>query len=195
MCLDDYIEADNICWVILAYVDSLDIMELGFKYAETKESGRPPYNPANVLMLYLYGYLNRVRSSRWLQAERKRNVEVMWLMEKVTPDDKAICNFRKDNAVALKKVFKHFSLWCSAQGLYGKELIGVDSTKIRANSSRRNIHCRRDTEIDLAAVEKKITKYMAELDTNDEAETNDGKLSRKTIEEILKHLTEKKRDA
>jgi len=192
MCLDDYIEADNICRVILAYVESLDMVELGFKYAETKETGRPPYNPANMLMLYLYGYLNRVRSSRRLEAETKRNIEVMWLMEKVMPDDKTISNFRKDNAAALKKVFRDFSVWCSVQGLYGKELIGVDGTKIRANSSRRNIHTQRGTKMKLADVERKIDEYMAEPEENDEAETKDGKLSTEVIQEILKHLTEKK---
>ena len=115
LCLDDYIEADNICRVIAVCVNSIDMAALGFKYAQTKDTGRPPHDPASMLMLYLYGYLNRIRSSRRLEAETKRNVEVMWLIEKLTPDDKTICNFRKDNAAALKKVFREFSLWCSRQ--------------------------------------------------------------------------------
>ena len=82
-CLDDYIDGDNICRIIAAYVGSLDIVALGFKYAEPKSTGRPPHNPASMLMLYLYGYMNRIRSSRRLEAETKRNVEVMWLMEKI----------------------------------------------------------------------------------------------------------------
>jgi len=192
MCLDDYIEADSICRVIAAYVSSLDMVALGFKYAETKDTGRPPHDPASMLMLYLYGYLNRIRSSRRLEAETKRNVEVMWLMEKVAPDDKTICNFRKDNASALKKVFREFSLWCNRQGLYGKELIGVDGSKIRANSSRRNIHTQKGTEKELASVEKKISEYMTELDKNDETEADEARLSKETIQEILKRLSEKK---
>ncbi len=100
MCLDDYIAPDSICRVIAVYVGNLDMLTLGFKYAELKNTGRPPHNPAIMLMLYLYGYLNRIRSSRRLEAETKRNMEVMWLMEKLTPDDKTICNFRKDNASA-----------------------------------------------------------------------------------------------
>lgn len=110
MCLDDNIEADSIWQVVAANVGSPDKAALSFKYAETKTAGRPPRDPAGMLMLYLYGYLNCIRSSRRLEAEWKRNVEVIWLMEKLTPDDKTICNFRKDNAASLKKVFREFSL-------------------------------------------------------------------------------------
>ena len=192
MCLDDYIEADSICRVISAYVNSLDMAALGFKYAETKDTGRPPFDPKSMLMLYLYGYLNRVRSSRRLEAETKRNVEVMWLMEKLTPDDKTISNFRKDNAAALKKVFREFSLWCNRQGLYGKELVAVDGSKIRANSSRHNIHTQKGTAKELATVEKKISEYMNELEKNDAAEAGETKLSTEAIREALRYLNDKK---
>ena len=192
MCLDDYIEADSICRVIAAYVGSLDMADMGFKYAETKDTGRPPHDPASMLMLYLYGYLNRIRSSRRLEAETKRNVEVMWLMEKLTPDDKTICNFRKDNAASLKKVFREYSLWCSRQGLYGKELVAVDGSKIRANTSRKNIHTQKGTEKKLSEVEKKISEYMNELEKNDASEADDAKLSPEAIREILQRLNEKK---
>jgi len=192
MCLDDYIEPDSICRVIAAYVDSLDLVAMGFKYAETKDTGRPPFDPAGMLTLYLYGYQNRIRSSRRLNAETKRNVEVMWLMGKLTPDDKTICNFRKDNTEALKKVFREFSLWCNRQGLYGKELVGVDSTKIRANSSRKNIHTKKGTEKDIASVKKKISEYMKELETNDTAKDDGARLSPEAVHETLKRLNEKK---
>jgi transposase len=140
ICLDDYIGEDSICRVIAAYVSSLDMSALGFKYAETKDTGRPPHDPASMLMLYLYGYLNRVRSSRRLEAQTRRNVEVMRIIEKLAPDDKTISNFRRDNAAALKKVFREFSLknfawfeeispepakfrckipWCDRQGTCG----------------------------------------------------------------------------
>ena len=193
MCLDDYLEEENICRVIAAYVDSLDMADMGFKYARPKETGRPPYSPSSMLMLYLYGYLNRVRSSRRLEAETKRNIEVMWLMKKVTPDDKTICNFRKDNAAALKKVFREFSLWCSDKELYGKELVAVDSSKIRANSSRKNIYTQKLTEKKLADVETKITKYMDVLDKNDTEETSsEATFQPEIIREILSHLNKKK---
>ena len=188
MCLDDYIEVDSICRVIAAYVDSLDMTGLGFKYAEVKDTGRPPHDPASMLMLYLYGYLNRIRSSRRLEAETKRNVEVMWLTERVMPDDKTICNFRKDNAAALKKVFREFSLWCNRQGLYGKELMAVDGSKILANSSRKNIHSQAYTAKELATVEKKISEYMKSLEENDTSEADEAKFSSETITEILERL-------
>ena len=160
MCFDDYVGEGSVCRVIEAYVKSLDLTALGFKYAETEDGGRPPYNPAAMLCLYIYGYMNRVRSSRRLEAETHRNLEVMWRLEKLTPDDKAICNFRKDNAAALKKAFREFSLWRSRQGLYGKELVTVAGTKTRANSSRKHIHTKKGTEKQLAGVEKKVGEYI-----------------------------------
>jgi len=192
LCLDDYIGADSICRVIAAFVGSLDMPALGFKYAETKGTGRPPFDPTAMLMLYLYGYLNRIRSSRRLEAETRRNVEVMWLLEKLTPDDKTICNFRKDNTAALKKVFRQFSLWCGSQGLYGKELVAVDGSKIRANSSRRNIHTRKGTEKELASVEKKIIEYMRDLEENDAADESEAAPSPEQIRAALKQLNDKK---
>jgi transposase len=192
MCLDDYIGKNNICRVIDAFVRSLDMTELGFKYAKTKETGRPPHDPAHMLMLYVYGYLNRIRSSRRLEAEAHRNIEVMWLMEKLTPDDKTICNFRKDNAKALKKVFRQFSLWCSEQDLYGRELVAVDGSKFRANANRKSIHTQKGTTKKLAEVEKKISEYMNELERNDNAEADDAKLDLSRIPEVLKRLNERK---
>ena len=192
MCLDDYIEDNNICRVIAAYVSSIDMADMGFKYAETKENGRPPYNPTAMLMLYLYGYLNRVRSSRRLEAETHRNVEVMWLLEKLTPDDKTISNFRKDNGKSLKKVFRVFSLWCNEQELYGRERAAVDGSKFRANANRKSIHTQKGTEKKLAEVEKKISEYMNELEKNDKAEEEEARVDTSRIGEILKHLSEKK---
>jgi transposase/ribosomal protein L34 len=192
LCLDDYVDAASICRVIAAYVASLDLEALEFKYAKPRDTGRPPYDPASMLMLYLYGYLNRIRSSRRLETETKRNLEVMWLLEKVTPDDKTISNFRRDNADALKKVFRQFSVWCNHQGLFGKELLAVDSTKIRANSSWRNIHTEKSTKTQLALIENKIEKYIQALEENDKLEVDEQKLSSQTIAEILKHLNDKK---
>jgi transposase len=156
MCLDDFIDENSVCRVIEAYVLSLDMSALGFKYSHTKITGRPPFNPANMLMLYVYGYMNRARSSRRLEAEARRNVEVMWLMEGLAPDDKTICNFRKDNAIALKKTFREFSLWCNRQDLYGRKLVAVDGTKTRANSNARNIYSKKLVEKQLAETDKKI---------------------------------------
>jgi len=192
VCLDDYIDRDNICRVIAAYVGSLDLASLGFKRGQRNDIGRPSYNPSSMLMLYLYGYLNRIRSSRRLEAETQRNLEVMWLMEKLMPDDKTISNFRKDNAAALKRVFREFSLWCNRNDLYGKELVAVDGSKIRANCSRDNIHTKKEVEKELATVEKKISEYMNELEVNDVLATEEEHLSQQVIRSLLQRFDEKK---
>lgn len=190
--LDDYVTPDSVARVIAAFVDSLDMVAMDFKYAVPTDGHRASYNPADMLKLYVYGYMNRVRSSRRLEAETHRNVEVMWLLAGLTPDDKTICNFRKDNAAALKKVFRHFSLWCREQDLYGKKLVGVDGSKFRANTNRRNIHTRKGTEKELELIEKKIEKYMKELEESDATEADEPKVSPERVRDILKHLTEKK---
>ena len=192
LCLDDYVGDDSICRVIDAYVNSLNMVALGFRYAETKTMGRPPFDPADMLKLYVYGYMNRVRSSRRLEAEARRNVEVMWLLRKLTPDDKTICNFRKDNSNSLKKAFREFSLWCAKQGLCDRELVAADGTKIRANANRHSIHTVKGTEKMLAQINEKIEKYMTLLDDTDAEEADDTKLSAETIKSILEHLSKKK---
>jgi transposase len=193
LCLDDYICEESVCRVIDAYANSLDLSAMKFKYSETKGTGRPPYDPQAMLKLYIYGYMNRVRSSRRLQAEAARNVEVMWLLEKLVPDDKTICNFRKDNATQLKQVFREFSLMCSRLGMYGKELVAIDGTKNRANSSRKNIHTKKGTEKKLAELEKKISEYMKELELNDNTEKPEEKIDKTRVSEILEHLEIKKK--
>ena len=192
LCLDEYVPEGNICRIIDAFIEVLDMKKLGFKYANPKVTGRKAYNPSDMLKLYLYGYLNRVRSSRRLEAETKRNLEVMWLLKKMSPDDKTISNFRKDNAKGIKQVFREFSLWCNSQGLYGKDHEAIDSTKIRANASRKSIHSRKGTEKELISIEKKIEKYMKELEENDTIELEEAKVSEEKILEILKNLKDKK---
>jgi len=192
MCLDDYIATDSVVRVIDAFVDTLDLIALNFKKAELNDCGRPPYNPSMMLKLYIYGYMNRVRSSRRLQAEAGRNVEVMWLTGKIVPDDRAIAYFRHDNAAALKKVFKEFSLWCKNAGLYGGKSVAVDGTKIRANANRSSIHTAKLTDMKLAEVDEKINKYMKLLDETDREESNEFTVSSETVKSILKHLNDKK---
>jgi transposase len=192
LCLDDYIEENSICRVIMAFVSKLDLASLGFKYALPNEMGRPSYNPSHLLMLYIYGYMNRVRSSRRLDAETRRNIEVMWLMEKLTPDDKTISNFRKDNAKAIKSVFRAFSVWCSENGLYGKELVAVDGTKIRANSSWKHIYTLDSAKKGLEKIDNKISRYMEELDSNDKSEADESAPLSEDVAEALSRLNKKK---
>lgn len=185
--IDDYISEDNPVRVIDAFVQSLDMVKLKFKYAEPKKLGRHPYDPKDMLKLYIYGYLNQIRSSRKLEAEAGRNLELMWLMHKLKPDFKTIADFRKDNNKPLKEVFKQFNLLCNHWGLYGKKIIAVDGTKMRANNSKRNNYNEKKLKRHLKYLEEKINEYMTDLEETDKAEA-DTKIP--TVEEINQRIKE-----
>src|SRR4051812_2776960 len=137
--VDDYVGPDNPVRFIEAFVDGLDLEAAGFARVEPKPTGRPGYAPADLLKLYIYGYVNRVRSSRRLEAETRRNLEVIWLLRHLQPDFKTIADFRKDNRHAFKAVFRQFVLLCRKLDLFGRELIAVDGTRLKAvNSTDRN---------------------------------------------------------
>src|ERR1700712_2725887 len=137
--VDDYVAADNPVRFIEAFVDELDLKEGGFLRSQPKTTGRPGYDPGDLLKLYLYGYLNRVRSSRRLAAEAARNLEVLWLLRGLQPDFRTIADFRRDNRGAFKAVFRSFVLLCRQLDLFGRELLAVDGTRLNAvNSRRRN---------------------------------------------------------
>ena len=194
LCLDDYVPHNHICRAIYAFVTGLDMIDLNFKYAQTKDVGAPPFDPRAMLMLYIYGYLNRVRSSRRLEAETLRNVEVMWLMAGLLPDNRTICEFRKNNAKVLKAVFKQFVLLCKGIDLLGGVTVATDGTKFRANCSKKNIMTKSSVERELSHLDKLISEYMNELEKNDAAETNEDKPDANRIEEIIKGLKAKKED-
>ena len=128
-CVEDYITEDNPVRFIDAFVESLDLVELGFVRATPADTGRPAYDPGALLRLYVYGYLNRARSSRMLEREARVNVEVMWLVGKLTPDFKTIADFRRDNLTALKRVCREFTLLCKKLELFGGELVAIDGSK------------------------------------------------------------------
>ena len=130
--VDDYVGPDNPVRFIDAFVDSLDLKEAGFQRVRPNDKGRPGYDPADLLKLYIYGYLNRVRSSRRLEAETHRNLEVIWLLRQLRPDFKTIADFRRDNRSAFRQVFREFVRLCRELDLYGRELIAVDGTRIKA---------------------------------------------------------------
>jgi transposase len=168
--LDEYISADNPVRFIDAFVDSLDLAAAGFTHTTLAETGRPPYDPRDLLKLYIYGYLNRMRSSRKLEQECQRNVEVMWLLGKLAPDHKTIADFRKDNRKAFKEVFKAFCLLCRELELFGAELIAIDGSKFKAvNSSQRNFTQTKVKKY-LQELEQRIEAYLQELDELDRIE-------------------------
>ena len=143
-CLDDYVTAEAAVRFIDAYAEGLDFKALGFARCTPKATGRPPYHPADLLKLYLYGYLQRIRSSRRLEAEAARNLEVIWLPRTLRPDFKTIADFRRENRTAFKGVLREFNLLCRRLALFGAELVAIDGSKFKAsNGQRRNFTARR----------------------------------------------------
>src|SRR4051795_13598041 len=137
--VDDYVGPDNPVRFLEAFVDGLDLQAAGFARVEPKTTSRPGYAPADLLKLYIYGYLNRVRSSRRLEAEAGRNIEVIWLLRHLQPDFKTIADFRRDNRHAFRQIFRAFVLLCRDIAVFGGELIAVDGTRIKAvNNKDRN---------------------------------------------------------
>src|SRR5258706_8255491 len=134
--LEDYIAAENPVRFLDAFVGSLDARALGFAKATVQNTGTPPYHPGDLLKLYLYGYLHRIRSSRLLEAECQRNVEVLWLLGKLTPDFKTIADFRKDNLQPLQAVCRQFTRLCRKLELFGGELLAIDGSKFTAVNAR-----------------------------------------------------------
>src|ERR1700723_1556331 len=137
-CLDDFIDESNPVRVIDVFVDALDLAEMSFEGVEPMATGRPGYKPSVLLKLYIYGYLNRVQSSRRLEREAGRNLEVMWLTGRLSPDHKTIADFRKDNGPAIKKVCAQFVELCRKMGLLAKASVAVDGSKFKAANSRDN---------------------------------------------------------
>lgn len=190
--VDDYVSANNPVRVIDAYVESLDMEDLGFLKYEPNETGRPMYNPKDLLKLYIYGYMNRVRSSRNLETETKRNLEVIWLLNKLSPDHKTISRFRQHNPVALKNVFRHFVKTCMGLGLYGRELVAVDGSKFKAWNTKDRNFTPGKLEDRIRNIDCKIDEYLSMLNETDREENEAHNLDEETISEVLKALNERR---
>ena len=188
--LDDYISQENPIRFIDAYVDSLDLDQLGFRHAILQETGRPPYHPGDLLKLYLYGYLNRVRSSRQLEREAQRNVEVMWLMRRLTPDFKTIADFRRDNRKAIRNVSREFTLFCRQLNLFSGDLVAIDGSKFKAVNRRDRNFTKKQLKRLIQKLDEDIDRYLDELDEADEEEPQEKKL---TAEELQQKIDEMRR--
>ncbi|MBI2351816.1 MAG: IS1182 family transposase [Deltaproteobacteria bacterium] len=190
--LDDYIIEDNLVRFIDAFVDGLKLEEMGFIHSVPESTGRPPYDPRDLLKLYVYGYINGIRSSRRLERECGRNVEVMWLLRKLRPDFKTIADFRKDNRNAFKGVFRQFTLLCKEMDLLGGELVAIDGSKFKAvNSSDRNFS-RGKLERKIKEIEEKIEKYLDEMDRADAQEGEAKEAGAEGLKEKVEKLRERK---
>jgi len=168
--LDEVVGADDPVRVIDAFVETLDLGALKFSKVAAEETGRPPYAPGDLLKLYIYGYLHRVRSSRRLEAEAGRNVQVMWLLNRLTPSFKTIADFRKDHAEAIVGVCRAFIRFCREQSLFGAELLAIDGTKIAAVASRKQVMTPQRIEKMNAAIDRKIAEYLTSMDEADREE-------------------------
>ena len=187
MAFDEMIGEENPVRVIDAFIEMLDIKALGCKYSETSATGRMPYNPKDMLKLYVYGYFNGIRTSRKLEKECHRNIELMWLINKLAPDFKTIADFRKDNKQAVIGIFKEFSLFCNELNLIGKEMVAIDGSKFRASNSRRKNFTKRKIEKMLAHFEQSAQKYLELLESSDGSEEENNTVNVKQIEEKLKN--------
>lgn len=168
--LDDLIEEYAQVRVIDAFVGQLNLVGLGFDKAVPAATGRPGYDPADLLKLYMYGYLNQVRSSRRLEREAGRNIELLWLLNKLCPDFKTIADFRKDNAKAIVGACRTFTLFCRAQGLFGAELVAIDGSKFQAAASRKQVWNAKRVDRVEAAIDQRIAEYLTQLDASDAGE-------------------------
>src|SRR6201981_3238885 len=164
-CLEDWIDGENPVRVIDAFVDKLALSGLGFDGVAPEATGRPSYHPAVLLKLYIYGYLNRVQSSRRLEREALRNVEVMWLTGRLTPDHKTIADFRKDSGPAIKQVCVQFVELCRLMGLLGQASVAIDGSKFKAVNTRDKNLTSGKVERRRAQLEQSVARYLAQLDT------------------------------
>jgi transposase len=189
--LEDYIGPENPVRFLDAFVGALDLHALGFARARCADTGRPPYDPAGLLKLYLYGYLHRVRSSRSLEAECHRNVEVLWLLGKLTPDFKTIADFRKDNLKPIKAVARQFTLLCRKLELFGGELLAIDGSKfVAVNARDQNFNAAKLQDL-IDRADARLAEYFQQLDTADAAEPGAATLTQKELATKIAALQER----
>jgi len=193
--LDEYLSEANPVRAIDVYVGTLDLAALGFSHTQINElaSGQPAYSPQSLLKLYLYGYLNRVRSSRLLERECRRNIEVMWLLQKLTPSYKTIADFRKDNSAGLRRAHHNFILLCRELALFGGERVAVDGSFFKGNVSAKSFVTVERLEREIKKADADIESWLAQLDQSDlEEPTDDALKDDPALAEKLKLLKEKK---
>lgn len=170
-CLDDYISEENPVRVVEAFVEQLDLGTLGFDGVVPAATGRPSYHPAVLLKLYIYGYLNRIQSSRRLEREAQRNVELMWLTERLTPDFKTIADFRRDNGKAIRNVCRQFIVLCRKLDLFAESIIAIDGSKFKAVNNRDRNFTSAKLKARMAQIEESIDRYLEAMNTADRTQS------------------------
>jgi transposase len=165
--IDDYISQENPVRVVNAFVDELNLFKLGFESVQPKATGRPAYHPSTMLKLYIYGYLNKVQSSRKLEREANRNLELIWLLERLAPDFKTIANFGKDNSQAIKSVCRQFVMLCKQMNMFADSLIAIDGSRFSAVNNRDRNYTKAKVQRRIDAINKSLDRYLSQLDTFD----------------------------
>lgn len=192
-CLDDYVAEANPVRVVDVFVDELDLGKLSFE-VEPAATGRPGYRPAVLLKLYIYGYLNRVQSSRRLEKEAQRNVELMWLTGRQTPDFKTIADFRKDNGKAIRSVCRQFVVLCQQLGLFSEALVAIDGSKFKAVNYRDRNFTSAKLKRRIEEIEGSISRYLADLDTADRQEPVVAKVRAERLQDKITALKERMKE-
>ena len=192
--LDDLLPPEHLVRVIDAFVGGLDLAVLGFGKAQPAGTGRPPYDPGDVLKLYLYGYLNQVRSSRRLERECARNVELMWLLNSLAPDHKTIAEFRRLNAAAFKAVCRAFVRFCAEAQLIGGQWVAIDGSKFQAVASKRSVVSAAKLDEQLKSIDRQVQGYLEALDAAEEAEGDAAVPDHEALRQALERLQERRAD-
>jgi transposase len=190
--IDEYISDNNPVRVIDVFIENLDLEKASFAKSAPLRDGRPAYNPKDLLKLYIYGYFNKIRSSRKLMIECRRNVELMWLLKKLTPDFRTIADFRKNNVKALKNVFKAFVKLCLEMNLYAKELIAIDGSKFKAVNAKDKNYTASKLNDRLKWIDENITEFMKEMDNCDKEDGNGTEDTKEQLKNKIQELNKRK---
>jgi len=188
--LDDFVTEDNPVRVIDVFVEELDLRALGFEGVDPQATGRPAYHPATLLKIYIYGDLNRIQSSRRLEREAQRNVELMWLTERLAPDFKTIADFRKDNGQAIRRVCRQFVVLCRQLNVFAEAMVAIDGSQFKAVNNRDRNFTRAKLKRRLEQIEESIARYLGQLDSADRSEAHTAPLKRERLTEKIATLKE-----
>ena len=186
--LDDYVVETNPVRVVDVFVDELDLGQLGFEGVQPAVTGRPAYHPAVLLKIYIYGYLNRIQSSRRLEKETQRNIELMWLTGRLMPDFKTIANFRQENGKAIRNVCRQFVMLCQQLGLFSEALVAIDGSKFKAVNNRDRNFTSAKLQRRMEEIESSINRYLTELDTADRQEPSVAQVKTERLQDKIAAL-------
>ena len=188
--IDDFITDTNPVRIVDVFVDEIDLGKLGFDGVDPAATGRPAYHPSILLKIYIYGYLNRIQSSRRLEKEAQRNVELMWLTERLTPDFKTIARFRKENGKAIRSVCRQFIVLCQQLGLFSESIVAIDGSKFKAVNNRDRNFTSAKLQRRMEEIESSINRYLTELDTADRQEPTVAKAKSERLQDKIVALKE-----